>query len=220
MLMEMMKKAKISNHSNLPPSASRRVSPSAWLSATPCLPCLPGLDDRTGDEGSLSNKNSKGTATNKTAPPEIAYALRQPNQSSSLCVAGGQMTPPRAVPHIASPSASPRRSVNHREIRLACGTAEVPGPTRPSRRKTAYRCHKFGVRNDKEAYNAPNTAMHNRIGRRAPNRSVNHPVNGMVSIAVSVASVNANETCPRDHRNSSQSVVRKTPNALTSNDPK
>src|SRR5215510_6282380 len=128
MLMEMIKKENIINHSKLPPSASRRVSPTACSLVTTCL------DDRTSAEGSLSNNNINGTATNKTAPPEIAYALRQPNRSIRLCVAEGQMTPPRAVPLIASPSASPRRSVNHREIRLACGTAEVPGPTRPSRR--------------------------------------------------------------------------------------
>src|SRR5688572_25632009 len=111
------------------------------------------------------------------------------------------MTPPNAVPHIANPSASPRRSVNHREIRLACGTAEVPGPTRPSRRKTAYKCHRLGVNADNDAYSAPNNVMHIRIGRREPNRSVSHPVTGIASIAVSVANENAFETCPRDHWN-------------------
>jgi hypothetical protein len=51
-------------------------------------------------------------------------------------------------------------------------------------------------------------------------RSVNHPVNGIVNIAVSVIRVNANETSPRSQWNSSHSVFNITPKALTSSDPK
>jgi hypothetical protein len=73
MLIEIMKKAKSSNHSRLPRKASPRVSPSA------CGPIALCSDLRAIVEGSLSNNYSNGTAINKTIPPEIAYALRQPN---------------------------------------------------------------------------------------------------------------------------------------------
>ena len=52
--------------------------------------------------------------------------------------AAAQADPARGQPEqiVLTPNANPRRVANQREIKLACGTAQVPGPTKPNSKKT------------------------------------------------------------------------------------
>ena len=65
------------------------------------------------------------------ASPNTTYAPRQPRRLTSKWATGGSANVPRLPPALASPTASPRRRVNHFATVVLQGTYAVDIPTAP-----------------------------------------------------------------------------------------
>jgi hypothetical protein len=105
-------------------SAGTRASPGNVSGSGSTLSCTIGCS-----EGSLIANKINGNPISKTGAAIKTSALRQPRAAMKCSTSNGITMPPIEVPVMLTPSASARRSLNHRAATTAVGTrVEKPTP--------------------------------------------------------------------------------------------
>jgi hypothetical protein len=134
---------------------------------------------------SLITSSASGITVSQTRTPSPAHTARQPYAETSRSRSTGARLMPAAPTADTTPTATPRRRVNHSAVAVVAVRPSAPCPairipTKPAVTPT------IPVTADNPMRKAPNTAPTTAMVRRTPNLSSARPTIGMAAAPVSV----------------------------------